>query len=78
LNTKTFDEQVHASFIYDNASPLSCYIQVSSWLALYKAHQLPIHDGKFVPKQFLMSYEATIVSFKGNTEREIGSNLFSI
>jgi hypothetical protein len=30
-------------------------------------HQLPMYDGHSDPKQFLMSYEATISSYGGNT-----------
>jgi hypothetical protein len=33
----------------------------------YKRPQLPMYDGHSDPKQFLMSYEATISSYGGNT-----------
>jgi hypothetical protein len=33
----------------------------------YKSPQLPMYDGHSDPKQFLMSYEATISSYGGNT-----------
>jgi hypothetical protein len=33
----------------------------------YKPPQLPMYDGHSDPKQFLMSYEATISSYGGNT-----------
>jgi hypothetical protein len=33
----------------------------------YKPPQLPMYDGDSYPKQFLMSYEATISSYGGNT-----------
>ena len=37
------------------------------WPPSYKAPQLPMYDGHSDPKQFLMSYEATISSYGGNT-----------
>jgi hypothetical protein len=33
----------------------------------YKPPQLPMYNGHSDPKQFLMSYEATISSYGGNT-----------
>jgi hypothetical protein len=37
------------------------------WPPSYKPPQLPMYDEHLDPKQFLMSYEATISSFGGNT-----------
>jgi hypothetical protein len=34
---------------------------------IIQATQLPMYDGHLDPKQFLMSYEATISSYGGNT-----------
>jgi hypothetical protein len=34
---------------------------------IIQAPQLPMYDGHSDPKQFLMSYEATISSYGGNT-----------
>jgi hypothetical protein len=36
------------------------------WPQSYKPPQLPMYDGHSDPKQFLMSYEATISSYRGN------------
>jgi hypothetical protein len=42
-------------------------LQATPWPQTYKPPQLPIYDGHSDPKQFLMSYEATISSYGGNT-----------
>jgi hypothetical protein len=34
---------------------------------IIQATQLPMYDGHSDPKQFLMSYKATISSYRGNT-----------
>jgi hypothetical protein len=41
--------------------------QATPWPLSYKPPQLPIYDGHSDPKQFLMSYEANISSYGGNT-----------
>jgi hypothetical protein len=54
-------------FLYDEASPLTPELQATPWPPLYRPPQLPVYDGLSDPKQFLMSYEATISSYGGNT-----------
>jgi hypothetical protein len=51
--------------LYD-ASPLAAELQAIPWTPSYKPPQLPMYDGHSDPKQFLMSYEATISSYGGN------------
>jgi hypothetical protein len=41
-------------------------MQAIPWSPSYKPPQLPMYDGHSDPKQFLMSYEATISSYGGN------------
>jgi hypothetical protein len=55
------------NFAFDDASPLAAELQATPWLPSYKPPQLPMYDGQSDPKQFLMSYEATISSYGGNT-----------
>jgi hypothetical protein len=50
-----------------HASPLATELQATPWPPSYKPPQLPMYDGHSDPKQFLMSYEATISSYGGNT-----------
>jgi hypothetical protein len=57
----------HSSFAFNDASPLTAELQATPWPLSYKTHQLPMYDGHLDPKQFLMSYEATISSYGGNT-----------
>jgi hypothetical protein len=47
--------------------PLAAELQAIPWPQSYKPPQLPMYDGHSDPKQFLMSYEATISSYGGNT-----------
>jgi hypothetical protein len=54
-------------FFFDDASPLSAELQATPWPPSYKPPQLPMYDEHSDPKQFLMSYEATISSYGGNT-----------
>jgi hypothetical protein len=42
-------------------------LQATPWPPSYKPPHLPMNDGHSNPKQFLMSYEATISSYGGNT-----------
>jgi hypothetical protein len=42
-------------------------LQATPWPPSYKPPQLPMYDGHLDPKQFLMSYKATISSYGGNT-----------
>jgi hypothetical protein len=57
----------HGNFPFDDASPLAAELQATPWPPSYKPPQLPMYDGHSDPKQFLMSYEATISSYGGNT-----------
>jgi hypothetical protein len=57
----------HGNFAFDDASPLAAKLQATTWPPSYKPRQLPMYDGHSDPKQFLMSYEATISSYGGNT-----------
>jgi hypothetical protein len=62
-----YDDFHHGNFAFDNASPLSVELQATPCPPSYKPPQLPMYDGHSDPKQFLMSYEATISSDGGNT-----------
>jgi hypothetical protein len=62
-----YDDFNHDTFTFDDASPLAAELQATPWPPSYKPPQLPMYDGHSDPKQFLMSYEATISSYKGNT-----------
>jgi hypothetical protein len=57
----------HGNFAFDGASPLAAELQATPWPPSYKPPQLPMYDGHLDPTQFLMSYEATISSYGGNT-----------
>ena len=52
----------------DLVSPLSNHLQASPWPAGYRPTSLPVFDGQCSPKQFLLSYEATVQSFGGDSE----------
>jgi hypothetical protein len=62
-----YDDFYHDNFAFDDASPLATELQATSWPPSYKPPQLPMYDGHSDPKQFLMSYEAIISSYGGNT-----------
>jgi hypothetical protein len=55
------------NFAFDDATPLAAELLATPWPPSYKPPQLPMYDGHSDPKQFLMSYEATISSYGGNT-----------
>jgi hypothetical protein len=57
----------HGNFAVDDASPLLAELQATPWPPSYKPPQLPMYDGHSDLKHFLMSYEATISSYGGNT-----------
>jgi hypothetical protein len=57
----------HSNFAFDDASHLAAELQATPWPPSYKPPQLPMYDGHSDLKQFLMSYEATISSYGGNT-----------
>jgi hypothetical protein len=61
-----YDDFNHDTFTFDEASPLAAELQAIPWPQSYKPPQLPMYDGHLDPKQFLMSYEATISSYRGN------------
>jgi hypothetical protein len=61
-----YDDFNHGSFTFDDASPLAAELQAIPWPQSYKPPQLLMYDGHSDPKQFLMSYEATISSYGGN------------
>jgi hypothetical protein len=62
-----YEDFHHGNFAFDDTSPLSTELQATPWPQYYKPPQLPMYDGHSDPKQFLMSYEATISSYGGNT-----------
>jgi hypothetical protein len=62
-----YDDLYHGNFAFDDASPLAVELQATSCPPSYKPPQLPMYDGHSDLKQFLMSYEATISSYGGNT-----------
>jgi hypothetical protein len=62
-----YDDFYHGSFTFDDASPVAAELQAIPWPQSYKPPQLPMYDGHSDPKKFLMSYEATISSYGGNT-----------
>jgi hypothetical protein len=62
-----YEDFHHGNFAFDDASPLSAELQATPWPPSYKPPQLPMYDGHSDPKQFLMSYEATLSSYGGNT-----------
>jgi hypothetical protein len=61
-----YDDFHHGNFAFDDASPLVAELQATPWPPSYEPPQLPMYDGHSDPKQFLMSYEATISSYGGN------------
>jgi hypothetical protein len=63
-----YDDFNHDAFTFDDASPLAAELQATPWPPSYKPPQLPMYDGHSDPKQFLMSYEATISSYGGSPE----------
>jgi hypothetical protein len=64
---ESYDDFRHGNFAFNDASPLAAKLQATPWPPSYKPPQLPMYDGHSDPKQFLMSYEATISSYGGNT-----------
>jgi hypothetical protein len=62
-----YEDFHHGNFAFDDASPISAELQATPWPPSYKPPQLLMYDEHSDPKQFLMSYEATISSYGGNT-----------
>jgi hypothetical protein len=61
-----YDDFNHDTFTFDDVSPLAAELKDIPWPQSYKPPQLPMYDRHSDPKQFLMSYEATISSYGGN------------
>jgi hypothetical protein len=59
-----YEDFHHGNFAFDDASPLSAELQATPWPPSYKPPQLPMYDGHSDLKQFLMSYEATVMAVK--------------
>jgi hypothetical protein len=55
-----YDDFNHHTFTFDDASTLAAELQAFPWPPSYRPPQLPMYDEHSDPKQFLMSYEATI------------------
>jgi hypothetical protein len=68
----------HGNFAFDDASPLAVELQATPLPPSYKPPQLPMYDGHSNPKQFLMSYEATISSYGGNTAVMVKSFVMAV
>jgi hypothetical protein len=62
-----YDDFNHDVYTFNDASPLAAELQATPWPPSYKLPQLLMYDGHSDPKQFLMSYGATISSYGGNT-----------
>jgi hypothetical protein len=62
-----YDDFHNGNFAFDDASPLAAELQATPWPPSYKPPRFPMYDGHLDPKQFQMSYEATISSYGGNT-----------
>jgi hypothetical protein len=73
-----YDDFHHGNFAFDDASPLAVELQATPWPPSYKPPQLPMYDGHSDPKQFLMSNEATISSYGGNTAVMVKSFVMAV
>jgi hypothetical protein len=73
-----YDDFHHGNFAFDDASPLAAELQATPWPPSYKPPQLPMYDGHSDMKQFLMSYEATISSYGGNTAIMVKSFVMAV
>jgi hypothetical protein len=62
-----YEASHHDNIAFDDASPLATELQAVPWPHSYKPPPLPMYDSHSDPKQFLMSYEATISTYGGNT-----------
>jgi hypothetical protein len=63
----------HENIAFDDASSLATELQAVPW-----PPQLPMYDDYSDPKQFLMSYEATISSYGGNTTIMVKSFVMAV
>jgi hypothetical protein len=73
-----YDDFNHDAFTFDDASPLVVELQATPWPPSYKPPQLPMYDGHSDLKLFLMSYEATISSYGGNTAVMVKSFVMAV
>jgi hypothetical protein len=73
-----YDDFHHGNFAFDDASPLVAKLQATPWPSSYKPPQLPMYDGHSDLKQFLMSYEAIISSYGGNTAVMVKSFVMAV
>jgi hypothetical protein len=62
-----YDDFHHGNFAFDDVSPLAAELQATPWPPSYKPPQLLMYDVHSDLKQFLMSYEAIMSSYGGNT-----------
>jgi hypothetical protein len=62
-----YDDFHHDNIAFVDASPLDTELQDVPWPHSYKPPQLLMYDGHSDPKQFLISYKATISTYGGNT-----------
>jgi hypothetical protein len=53
----------------DERSPLAPHLQVSPWLANFRAGTYPKYNGSTDPAQYIMSYQVAIASSGGSTPR---------
>jgi hypothetical protein len=65
--TKTIFSTKLSTIMIFSMMMLPLAVELHPWPPSYKPPQLPMYDGHSDPKQFLMSYEATISSYGGNT-----------
>jgi hypothetical protein len=73
-----YDDFHHGNFAFNDASSLSAELQATPWPPSCKPPQLHMYDGHSDPKQFLMSYEATISSYGGNTAVMVKSFVIAV
>jgi hypothetical protein len=73
-----YDDFHHGNFAFDDDLPLAAELQATPWPPSYKPPQLPMYDGHSDLKQFLMSYEATISSYGGNTVVMVKSFIMAV
>ena len=63
------------SFIsIDTSSPLSINLQLAQWPLRYKFNMVPTFEGQSDPRQFLMSFDATVIS-RGDDETTLAKSL---
>ena len=61
------EKNFQKSFIsIDTSSPLSINLQLAQWSLWYKFNMIPTFGGQSDPRQFLMSFEAIVISRGGD------------